>query len=102
LLHQKAIAATAAHGSGGPMSATRTLLRGTVRPAQDHELITDWHNPRIPSIRQVRPRRLHEHLITFLEQLGPRSHMVAICQPSVSALRPPHHVGGQSPARPRA
>ncbi len=27
-----------------------------------------------------------EHLITFLDQLGPRSHMVAICQPSVSAL----------------
>src|SRR6202011_6182394 len=27
-----------------------------------------------------------EHLITFLDQLGPRAHMVAICQPSVSAL----------------
>ena len=27
-----------------------------------------------------------EHLITFLDKLGPRAHMVAICQPSVSAL----------------
>ena len=27
-----------------------------------------------------------EHLIDFLGQLGPRPHMVAICQPSVSAL----------------
>ncbi|MDH8602348.1 polyhydroxyalkanoate depolymerase, partial [Klebsiella pneumoniae] len=27
-----------------------------------------------------------EHLITFMDQLGPKSHMVAVCQPSVSAL----------------
>src|SRR4029077_18699080 len=27
-----------------------------------------------------------EHLITFMNELGPRSHIVAICQPSVSAL----------------
>src|SRR5205814_8604738 len=27
-----------------------------------------------------------DHLITFMDKLGPRAHMVAICQPSVSAL----------------
>ena len=74
-----------------PMSGHfATLLRGTVQTLlQDHDVyITDWHNPRdIPlSHGQFGLDDYTEHLITFLDKLGPRAHMVAICQPSVSAL----------------
>jgi poly(3-hydroxybutyrate) depolymerase len=74
-----------------PMSGHfATLLRGTVKTLlQDHDVyITDWHNPRdIPAAHgRFGLDEYTEHLITFLGQLGPRPHMVAICQPSVSAL----------------
>ncbi len=74
-----------------PMSGHfATLLRNTVQTLlQDHDVyITDWHNPRdIPlSDGNFALADYTDHLITFLEQLGPRPHMVAICQPSVSAL----------------
>jgi poly(3-hydroxybutyrate) depolymerase len=74
-----------------PMSGHfATLLRGTVETLlQDHDVyITDWHNPRdIPlNAGKFGLDEYTEHLITFLDQLGPRPHMVAICQPSVSAL----------------
>ena len=74
-----------------PMSGHfATLLRGTVKTLlQDHDVyITDWHNPREIPLDQGRfgLDEYTEHLITFLDKLGPRSHMVAICQPSVSAL----------------
>src|SRR5215475_5081971 len=74
-----------------PMSGHfATLLRGTVKTLlQDHDVyITDWHNPRdIPRDRgRFGLDDYTAHLITFLGQLGPRPHMVAICQPSVSAL----------------
>jgi polyhydroxyalkanoate depolymerase len=74
-----------------PMSGHfATLLRGTVKTLlQDHDVyITDWHNPRdIPvSAGKFGLDEYTEHLITFMNELGPRSHMVAICQPSVSAL----------------
>src|SRR5882757_4700015 len=74
-----------------PMSGHfATLLRNTVQTLlQDHDVyITDWHNPRdIPlHAGNFALADYTDHLITFLEQLGPKSHMVAICQPSVSAL----------------
>src|SRR5258705_6070073 len=74
-----------------PMSGHfATLLRGTVQTLlQDQDIyITDWHNPRDIPLDQGKfgLDQYTEHLITFLDQLGPRSHMVAICQPSVSAL----------------
>lgn len=74
-----------------PMSGHfATLLRGTVKTLlQDHDVyITDWHNPRdIPRSEGCFGLDDYtEHLIDFLGQLGPRPHMVAICQPSVSAL----------------
>ena len=74
-----------------PMSGHfATLLRGTVKTLlQDHDVyITDWHNPRDIPLREGRfgLDDYTEHLIDFLGQLGPRPHMVAICQPSVSAL----------------
>ncbi|MDB5652854.1 MAG: polyhydroxyalkanoate depolymerase [Tardiphaga sp.] len=74
-----------------PMSGHfATLLRGTVKTLlQDHDVyITDWHNPRDIPVSQGKfgLDEYTEHLITFMNVLGPRSHMVAICQPSVSAL----------------
>jgi polyhydroxyalkanoate depolymerase len=74
-----------------PMSGHfATLLRGTVKTLlQDHDVyITDWHNPRDIPLQQGRfgLEDYTDHLISFLDKLGPRSHMVAICQPSVSAL----------------
>jgi polyhydroxyalkanoate depolymerase len=74
-----------------PMSGHfATLLRGTVQTLlQDHDVyITDWHNPRDIPLQHGRfgLDDYTEHLITFLDKLGPRAHMVAICQPSVSAL----------------
>src|SRR5882672_5825964 len=67
-----------------------TLLRGTVKTLlQDHDVyITDWHNPRDIPLDKGRfgLDDYTAHLIDFLGQLGPRPHMVAICQPSVSAL----------------
>src|SRR6266498_4269606 len=74
-----------------PMSGHfATLLRRTVKTLlQDHDVyITDWHNPRdIPRNHgRFGLEDYTDHLITFLDKMGPRSHMVAICQPSVSAL----------------
>jgi polyhydroxyalkanoate depolymerase len=74
-----------------PMSGHfATLLRGTVKTLlQDHDVyITDWHNPRDIPLHAGRfgLDDYSEHLIDFLGHLGPRPHMVAICQPSVSAL----------------
>jgi poly(3-hydroxybutyrate) depolymerase len=74
-----------------PMSGHfATLLRGTVQTLlQDHDVyITDWHNPRDIPVSDGRfgLDEYTEHLIMFLDKLGPRAHMVAICQPSVSAL----------------
>ncbi|MGQ0684193.1 polyhydroxyalkanoate depolymerase [Bradyrhizobium sp.] len=74
-----------------PMSGHfATLLRGTVKTLlADHDVyITDWHNPRdIPLSRgRFGLEDYTDHLITFMDQIGPRAHMVAICQPSVSAL----------------
>jgi polyhydroxyalkanoate depolymerase len=74
-----------------PMSGHfATLLRGTVKTLlQDHDVyITDWHNPREIPVGAGRfgLDDYTGHLIDFLGKLGPRPHMVAICQPSVSAL----------------
>jgi poly(3-hydroxybutyrate) depolymerase len=74
-----------------PMSGHfATLLRGTVKTLlQDHDVyITDWHNPRDIPLRDggFGLDDYTAHLIDFLGHLGPRPHMVAICQPSVSAL----------------
>jgi poly(3-hydroxybutyrate) depolymerase len=74
-----------------PMSGHfATLLRGTVKTLlQDHDVyITDWHNPCDIPLTQGKfgLDEYTEHLISFTNELGPRAHRVAICQPSVSAL----------------
>src|ERR1700730_9122002 len=59
-----------------------TLLRGTVQTLlQDHDVyITDWHNPRdIPlGAGRFGLEDYTDHLIAFLDQLGPRAHIVAL------------------------
>lgn len=74
-----------------PMSGHyATLLRGTVENfLPDHEVyITDWQNARDVPTREgnfsfddyVR------YLIEFMEFLGPETHVIAVCQPSVPAV----------------
>jgi poly(3-hydroxybutyrate) depolymerase len=74
-----------------PMSGHfATLLRDTVRTLlQDHDVyITDWHNARDVPLRHgaFGLDDYTEHLIRFLDKMGPGSHMIAICQPCVAAL----------------
>jgi poly(3-hydroxybutyrate) depolymerase len=74
-----------------PMSGHfATLLRGTIRTLlQDHVVyVTDWRNPRdIPLENGVFSLdEFVEHLIQFIKFIGARSHVVAVCQPTVPAL----------------
>jgi poly(3-hydroxybutyrate) depolymerase len=74
-----------------PMSGHfATLLRDTVRTMlADHDVyVTDWHNVRdVPLLAgRFGLDEYTAHLIDFLAAMGPGSHVVAICQPSVSAL----------------
>jgi poly(3-hydroxybutyrate) depolymerase len=67
-----------------------TLLRSTVRTMlPEHDVyITDWHN-----VRDVAPEHGRfgfdeyvDHLIQFLEIIGPGGHVIAVCQPCVAVL----------------
>ena len=67
-----------------------TLLRDTVRVLlPEHDVhITDWANARDVGIWHgpFGFDEYIEHLITFLEVMGPGAHVVAVCQPCVQAL----------------
>jgi poly(3-hydroxybutyrate) depolymerase len=67
-----------------------TLLRGTVRTMlPEHDVyITDWHNARdVPLTQgQFGFDEYIEHLIRFLEAIGPGAHVMAVCQPCVAVL----------------
>jgi poly(3-hydroxybutyrate) depolymerase len=67
-----------------------TLLRGTVKAMiQEHNLyITDWRDSRnIPlSVGRFDLDDYIDYIIDFLHFLGPNTHVVAVCQPSVPAL----------------
>lgn len=74
-----------------PMSGHfATLLRGTIRTLlQDHDVyLTDWKNARdIPVSKGAFGFDDYvEHIIDFLEVLGPGSHVLAVCQPTVPVL----------------
>lgn len=67
-----------------------TLLKGTVEALlPDHEVyITDWADARDVPL-DAGPFSFDcyvSYLIEFLEYLGPDTHMIAICQPTVQAL----------------
>jgi len=91
-----------------PMSGHfATLLRDTVRTLlQDHEVfITDWHNARDVPLRHgaFGLDDYTEHLIRFLDKMGPGSHMMAICQPCVAALAATSLMAQDAhPAQPRS
>ena len=67
-----------------------TLLRDTVKVLlPEHDVhITDWANARDVGLWNGRFGfdEYIEHLITFIEKMGPGTHVVAVCQPCVQAL----------------
>jgi len=67
-----------------------TLLRATVATMlPEHDVyITDWHNARDIALLHGRFGfdDYIEHLIRFLEVIGPPAHVIAVCQPCVAAL----------------
>jgi polyhydroxyalkanoate depolymerase len=74
-----------------PMSGHfATLLRATIRTMlQDFEVyVTDWRNVRdVPLSEGVMTLdRYTEHIIDFTRLIGPRAHIVAVCQPVVASL----------------
>jgi poly(3-hydroxybutyrate) depolymerase len=74
-----------------PMSGHfATLLTHTVRTLlPDHDVyLTDWRNARDVGLEHG-PFGLDEfvdHVVEFLQLLGPRSHVLAVCQPCVPVL----------------
>lgn len=67
-----------------------TLLVNTVKTMlPDHDVyITDWHNARDVPL-EAGPFAFDdyvEHVIRFLEIMGPGAHLVAVCQPCVQSL----------------
>ena len=91
-----------------PMSGHfATLLRETVRTMlADHDVyVTDWHNARdVPlAAGPFGFDEYVEHIIDFLEAIGPGAHLMAICQPCVEALAAVAVMSADShPATPRS
>lgn len=74
-----------------PMSGHfATLLRNTAETLlKDHDVyITDWHNARDVPVEHGRFGfdDYVDHVIRFVEVLGERSHVVAVCQPATAVL----------------
>lgn len=67
-----------------------TLLRSTISTLlTDHDVyVTDWHNLRdVPLASGTFGFAQYiEHVILFLETLGPGAHVMAVCQPCVQVL----------------
>lgn len=67
-----------------------TLLRDTVRTLlPEHDVyITDWHNARDAHLSAGRfgLDEYVEHIVRFLEVLGPGAHIIGVCQPCVAVL----------------
>lgn len=89
-----------------PMSGHyATLLRGTVaRMVENQEVwITDWADARnVPvSAGNFDLDDYIDYLIEFLQFLGPKTHMLAVCQPSVPAFAAAAVMGVENdPCRP--
>jgi poly(3-hydroxybutyrate) depolymerase len=67
-----------------------TLLRSTVKTMlPEHDVyITDWHNVRDVGVEHgaFGFDDYVDHVIKFLEALGPGAHAIAVCQPCVAVL----------------
>jgi poly(3-hydroxybutyrate) depolymerase len=84
-----------------------TLLRNTVATMlPEHDVyITDWHNVRDVALMHGRfgLDEYIDHLIRFLEAIGPGAHVVAVCQPCVQVLAAVALMAQTSnPAQPRS
>ncbi len=74
-----------------PMSGHfATLLRATVRTAlPDNDVwVTDWHSARDVALSAggFDLDDFTDHVMRFLRVLGPRCHVLAVCQPTVAVL----------------
>lgn len=67
-----------------------TLVRGTVRALlRDHDVyVADWHNARDAPVSAGRfgLEEYIEHLISFMEAIGPGAYLMALCQPCPAVL----------------
>jgi poly(3-hydroxybutyrate) depolymerase len=67
-----------------------TLLRGTVETLlPDHDVyLTDWVNARNVPLMHGRfgLDDFVDYVVRFIRHLGPRSHVIAVCQPSVPVM----------------
>jgi poly(3-hydroxybutyrate) depolymerase len=84
-----------------------TLLRATVKTMlPDHDVyITDWHNARDVPLAAGRfgVDEYTDHIIKFLETMGPGSHVLAVCQPCVAVLAAASVMAqAGNPAQPRS
>ena len=84
-----------------------TLLRSLVRTMlPEHDVcITDWHNARDVGIDKGRFgfEDYVDHLIGWLEHMGPGTHVVAVCQPCVQVLAAAAILAeAKSPVQPRS
>ncbi len=92
-----------------PMSGHHaTLLRGTVQDMVDTGLevfVTDWRDARIVPMAQgdFDLASYIEHVILFLQHLGPDAHVVAVCQPAPAVVAAVSLMATrQDPAQPRS
>lgn len=84
-----------------------TLLRGTVQTLlRDHDVyITDWANARDVPLTEGRfgVDEYVDYVIRFIQELGPRSHVLAVCQPCVPVLAAVAVMAGRrDPLQPRS
>lgn len=84
-----------------------TLLRGTVETLlRDHDVyVTDWTNARdVPlSAGKFGVDEYVDYVIRFIQELGPRSHVLAVCQPCVPVLAAVAVMAGRrDPLQPRS
>jgi poly(3-hydroxybutyrate) depolymerase len=90
-----------------PMSGHyATLLRGTVeRMLPGHDVyITDWRDAKMVPLSEGRfdLDDYVDYLIEFLERIGPGTHMLAVCQPSVPCYAAAAIMSAdRNPARPK-
>ena len=91
-----------------PMSGHfATLLRGTAQTLLvDHDVyLTDWHNARDIGLQHGRfdCDDFVDHVITFLQVIGPGAHVIGVCQPCVPVLAAAAIMAEDSdPAQPRS
>ncbi len=87
-----------------PMSGHyATLLRGTVEALlPDHDVyVTDWVNAALVPVIEAATFDLDDYvdyLIEFMEFLGPETHLIAVCQPSVPVMAAVSLISAGDPA----